>query len=42
MIAGKGMMEYEDKKMLYEGHFVAGLMQGQGKMAFSNGMYYQG
>lgn len=35
-------MEYEDKKMLYEGHLVGGLIQGQGKMAFSNGMYYQG
>jgi hypothetical protein len=31
-------MEFEDKKMLYEGDFLAGMMQGKGKMNFSNGI----
>jgi|LauGreDrversion4_2_1035121.scaffolds.fasta_scaffold126662_2 hypothetical protein len=41
-ITGKGIMEYEDKRMLYEGMFVAGSLCGKGKLAFSNGMHYEG
>lgn len=35
-------MEFEDKKMLYEGDFLNGMMTGKGKMNFSNGMLYDG
>ena len=36
------MMEFEDKRMVYEGDFIAGTMTGKGKMSFSNGMQYIG
>lgn len=35
-------MEFEDKKMMYEGDFLNGMMTGKGKMKFSNGMIYDG
>jgi hypothetical protein len=35
-------MEFEDKKMVYDGCFVAGMMTGKGKMQFANGMHYDG
>lgn len=41
-ITGKGIMEFEEKKMVYEGDFVNGMMTGKGKMNFSNGMTYEG
>jgi hypothetical protein len=31
-------MEFEEKKMIYEGDFLAGMMNGKGKMIFSNGI----
>ena len=35
-------MEFEEKKMIYEGNFVNGAMFDKGKMVFSNGMIYEG
>jgi hypothetical protein len=35
-------MEFEDKKMIYEGEFLAGMMHGNGKMSFQNGVSYDG
>jgi hypothetical protein len=36
------MMEFEEKRMVYEGDFLAGIMTGKGKMVFSNGLTYDG
>jgi hypothetical protein len=42
-MTGRGRLEFEEKRMIYEGDFVNGLMSGQrGKMQFSNGMTYEG
>ena len=41
-MTGRGLMEYEDKKMIYEGDFINGNMTGKGKMVFSNGLRYEG
>lgn len=35
-------MEFEEKRMVYEGDFEAGIMSGRGKMIFSNGLIYDG
>lgn len=36
-MTGQGIMEFEDKKMIYEGQFLNGMITGKGKMLFSNG-----
>jgi hypothetical protein len=42
-MTGRGILEFEEKKMVYEGDFVNGLMSGKrGKMVFNNGMSYEG
>jgi hypothetical protein len=41
-MTGKGKMEFEEKKMLFEGEFLGGFITGKGKMNFSNGMTYDG
>ena len=42
MMDGMGKMEFDDKKLIYEGDFKNGVMEGYGKMFFSNGMVYDG
>ena len=42
-MTGRGRLEFEEKRMIYEGDFLNGLMSGErGKMQFSNGMTYEG
>lgn len=41
-ITGFGIMEFEEKKMIYEGNFLNGAMCGKGKMVFANGVIYEG
>jgi hypothetical protein len=35
-------MEFEDKRMVYDGEFKSGMMSGKGKIVYNNGMSYEG
>ena len=39
---GKGTKYNQDNKIIYEGDFVDGMMEGNGKLFYDNGSYYVG